>query len=485
MIVIVVASTVSPVVVPLTVSVSAPSYMSSSVGTNVNGAVALVSLALMVSVKSETVAKSVPAVAVAPPTETVTEVALVRALPSRVPVTVMGVPPAPSETVAGSTDRITLVGAASLSVIVIVVASTVSPVVVPLTVSVSAPSYMSSSVGVRLKVVLPRVALALMVSVKSETVAKSVPAVAVAPPTETVTEVALVRALPSRVPVTVMGVPLAPSETVAGSTDRITLVGAPSLSVIVIVVASTVSPVVVPLTVSVSAPSYMSSSVGTNVNGAVALVSLALMVSVKSETVAKSVPAVAVAPPTETVTEVALVRALPSRVPVTVMGVPPAPSETVAGSTDRITLVGAASLSVIVIVVASTVSPVVVPLTVSVSAPSYMSSSVGVRLKVVLPRVALALMVSVKSETVAKSVPAVAVAPPTETVTEVALVRALPSRVPVTVMGVPLAPSETVAGSTDRITLVGAASLSVIVIVVASTVSPVVVPLTVSVSRPS
>ena len=105
-------------------------------------------------------------------------------------------------------------------------------------------------------------------------------------------------------------------------------------------------------------------------NGAVALVSLALMVSVKSETVAKSVPAVAVAPPTETVTEVALVRALPSRVPVTVMGVPLAPSETVAGSTDRITLVGAASLSVIVIVVASTVSPVVVPLTVSVSRPS-------------------------------------------------------------------------------------------------------------------
>ena len=103
---------------------------------------------------------------------------------------------------------------------------------------------------------------------------------------------------------------LAPSETTAGTTDRITRVDAASLSMIVSVAESTVSPFVLPLTVSVSEPSDLSSSVGVNVNVAVPLIACASIVSGKSETVSKSVPAVAVPSSTDTLTAVALVSAL-------------------------------------------------------------------------------------------------------------------------------------------------------------------------------
>ncbi len=94
------------------------------------------------------------------------------------------------------------------------------------------------------------------------------------------------------------------------------------------------------------------------------------MVSVKSLTAPKSVGAVAVSPSTETVTDVAVVSAAPSRVPVTLTVVSPAPSATVGGFSDRMTLAGIASFSVIVRVAGSTFSPSVLPLTVTVSGPS-------------------------------------------------------------------------------------------------------------------
>ncbi len=144
----------------------------------------------------------------------------------------------------------------------------------------------------------------------------------------------------------------------------------------------------------------MRSSVGVRLNVAVPLVTSAGMVSVKLLTVSKSVPAVAVPPATDTVTEVGPVRAEPSRVPVTVTGVRPSPSETLDGSTDRITFVGAASSSSIVSVAESTSSPFAVPLTVSVSAGSATSSSVGVKSNVAVPLRVFAEIVSVKPGTV-------------------------------------------------------------------------------------
>ena len=377
-----------------------------------------------------------------------------RAPPSSVPVTATVVEPAPSETLVGSTERVTLVDAASLSLIVRVAESTFSPFAVPLTVSVSAPSAMSSSVGINAKVCVPSVWLAGMVSVKLLTVSKSVPAVAVPLSTDTVTAVALVDAPPSRVPVTVTVVEPAPSETLVGSTERVTFVDIVSLSLIVRVAESTFSPFAVPLTVSVSAPSAMSSSVGINAKVCVPSVWLAGMVSVKLLTVSKSAPAMAVPLSTDTVTGVALARAPSSRVPVTVTVVEPAPSETAVGFTDRVTLVDAVSSSVMVIVAESTASPVALPVTDRVSSVSSTSSFVGIRSNVVVPRVSLAGMVSVKSLTVAKSVPAIAVPFSTDIVTGVSLSRATLLRVPATVTLVEPAPSETLSGPTDNVTIV-------------------------------
>ena len=76
---------------------------------------------------------------------------------------------------------------------------------------------------------------------------------------------------------------------------------------------------------------------------------------------AKSVPDVAVPLSTDTVTDVALVCAPPSSVPVTVTVVEPAPSETLVGSTDSVTFVDAVSLSVMVSVAKSTFRSFVLP----------------------------------------------------------------------------------------------------------------------------
>ena len=305
-----------------------------------------------------------------------------------------------------------------------------------------------------------------MVSVKLVTGVKSVPAVAVPPATETVTDVAPGRAASFSVPVTVTVVEPTPSETWLGFSDRVTFDDAVTFSVRVSSADSSFSPLAValPPTVTVSLPSATPSTVRIKVNVSVPLFTLAGMVSVKLPTGVKSIPAMAVPSPTSTATGVAPGRAGWFRVPVTVIVVEPSPSETLVGFTDRVTLVDAVSKSVIVSVAESTASPFAVPLTVSVSVPSATLSSVGFKLKVCVPSVWLAGMVSVKSLTVAKSVPAVAVPLSIDTVTGVALVDAPLSRVPVTVTVAEPAPSETwLVGFSVRVTLVDGVSLSVIV----------------------
>ena len=113
------------------------------------------------------VAVSVPA-----PIETVTVVASVRAAPFRVPVTVTLVPAASSATDVRLTDSSTSVDTVSSSVMVSSVPVTVRPtaVVVPVTEIVSSPSPSVSLSGVRVKVAVPEVCSALMVSVRSSTV---------------------------------------------------------------------------------------------------------------------------------------------------------------------------------------------------------------------------------------------------------------------------------------------------------------------------
>ena len=256
---------------------------------------------------------------------------------------------------------------------------------------------------------------------------------------------------PLRLAVTVLTPPF--SEMEVGDSSRVT-VGIASLSVISNVVESTVSPVAFPLTVRVSRPSATLSSVGTRLNVAVPLLLSAGMVSGKFETVPKSAPAVAVPLPTDTVTDVSVVLAAPSSLPVTVTVVEPAPSETAVGFTESVTLLDAVSSSVIVIVAESTASPVALPMTNSVSSLSSTSSFVGTRLNVAVPRVSLAGMVSVKSETVAKSVPAMAVPLSTYTVTDVSESNAALLRTPVTVTGVEPASSETLSRLTDSVTIV-------------------------------
>ncbi len=235
----------------------------------------------------------------------------------------------------------TFVEVVSLSVIVSVADSTSSPfVVVPLTVSVSLPSSVLSSVGVRSNVALPLVASAGIVSVKPVTVSKSVPPTAVPFSTDTLTDVGLLLAASSSVPVTVTIRWPAPSDTESGFSDSVTFDDSVSSSAIVSDVESTGSSLLVPLTVTVSSPSWTLSSVGVRLNVAVALLVLAGMVSVKLLTVPKSVPAVAVPLATDTLTDVALVSTPTSSVALTVIGVEPSPSSTVPGFTDRMIFSG-------------------------------------------------------------------------------------------------------------------------------------------------
>ena len=86
---------------------------------------------------------------------------------------------------------------------------------------------------------------------------------------------------------------------------------------------------------------------------------------------------------------------LPSEA-VTVMSVAGSPSLTEFGLRERVTAVGAESLSVIVSVSVPGVSPLAVPVRMTVSSPSARVSSVGSKLSVAVPEVASAAMVTVK-----------------------------------------------------------------------------------------
>ena len=102
-----------------------------------------------------------------------------------------------------------------------VAATTPSPPVwVPETVAVSSPSSTSSSTGVKVKVAVPRVCPWAIVRLNALTAWKSSPAVAVAPATASCTTVAVPRGAPSSAPVTVTGVGLAFSPTVACHAER-------------------------------------------------------------------------------------------------------------------------------------------------------------------------------------------------------------------------------------------------------------------------
>ena len=160
-----------------------------------------------------------------------------------------------------------------------------------------------------------------------------------------------------------------------------------------------------------------------------------------------------------------------SRVAVTVLD--PPSSEIEVGASTSVTT-GVASLSASVTVrppAGATVSPdaVVVPLTRTVSSGSSVSSSTGARSKVAAALIVSAGIVTVRSGTSEKSVPATAVTPATVTVTAVASGRAasFSVAVTVTVRAGPVASSATVSGETDSVTVVDAVSSSAIVSVCA------------------
>ena len=113
-------------------------------------------------------------------------------------------------------------------------------------------------------------------------------------------------------------------------------------------------------------------------------------------------PKVALPPPTDTVTSVAVFSVtLPSRVAVTVTVVPEADSDTEAGDTDSVIAVGAVSSSVSVTSALFTVKPVAVPVTSIVSSPSARLSFAGVSVKVPVPLAVSFGIVTVKLETAA------------------------------------------------------------------------------------
>ena len=113
----------------------------------------------------------------------------------------------------------------SSSVSVSVAVVTFSPVAAPPTVSVLSSSNASSSIAFRMNVPAPERALAGIVTGKSATAWKSVPAVAVTPATATVTSIGVSRVLvwscSAAVTVTVCAPPS--SVTASGATVRITV----------------------------------------------------------------------------------------------------------------------------------------------------------------------------------------------------------------------------------------------------------------------
>ena len=161
----------------------------------------------------------------------------------------------------------------------------------------------------------------------------------------------------SSVAVTVLDPPF--SEIESGASTRLTC-GAGSLSEIVTLnpsAGSTDNPgtVVVPRTSTASSGSSMLSSTGASVNVPVWLVIPTGIVIVNSLTAAKSVPTSAVSPSTRTLTAVASGRAAASSAAVTVTrcAFPVAPSDTVSGETDSVTVIDSVSSSSIVRVCAT------------------------------------------------------------------------------------------------------------------------------------
>ena len=220
-----------------------------------------------------------PSVAPSPllPTDTVTVVSLGNVSPSVAASTVTVFLPPSSVTLSGV--AVSVMSVLSLSVIV-----TAAVNVVPrtLTLSVSLPSTTVSSVGVRVKVPVTLVAPPAMVSSKSSTAAKSVPEVAVPLVTPNEMSTASATVTPPVVTVTVMVVAPALSATVFGVTVRVGEVL--SLSFTYPPAGVTVTPVEVPLAVSVSGGSRRESRLAVVVNLALPLVWPLLMVMVKSLT---------------------------------------------------------------------------------------------------------------------------------------------------------------------------------------------------------
>ena len=385
-----VRSSVAPVTrsvpaVAVTSSVSVPSVVSSFSTVRVNGPEVLLLPAGIVIVNGFTSTKSSPTVAEPLPTVTVTSVEEVPALSFSAAVTVTVVFPASSRTLSGFTLNITRVDGSSLSDSSSVAGVTARVPADPSTVRVSSPSATSSSSGVSPNVPVPLVLPASIVTTTGSTEEKSVPSVAVSPDTVTFTSVAAVPAFPFRVAVTVTDVAPAPSPTLVGLTLNDNDSAAKSLSVSSKEVGFTVSPPAsVPLTVSVSGPSATSSSSGVRLNVPEPLVLPASILTMNGFTREKSFPTVAVSPATVTLTDVADVLALLSKVAVTVTVVEPAPSATLAGFTLSVTAVDGSSLSVSSRV-ADVTGRFAVPATVRVSTSSATSSSTGVSVNVPVP----------------------------------------------------------------------------------------------------
>ena len=113
-------------------------------------------------------------------------------------------------------------------------------------------------------------------------------------------------------------------------------------------------------------------------------------------------PEVAVPPPTDTVTSVAVRSVtLPPSVAVTVTVVAPSSSDTEAGDTVSVIDAGAVSSSVRVISALVTVKPSAAPVTSMVSSPSAIVSWVGVRVNVPVALAVSLGIVTVKSDTAA------------------------------------------------------------------------------------
>ena len=111
-------------------------------------------------------------------------------------------------------------------------------------------------------------------------------------------------------------------------------------------------------------------------------------------------PDVALPPPTDTVTVVAVRSvAFPPSVAVTVTAVPEADSDTEAGDAESVIAVGTVSSSVSVTCALVTVKSAALPVTSMLSSPSARLSFAGISVKVPVPLALCAGIVTAKSET--------------------------------------------------------------------------------------